>query len=256
MSITLKEKVAIITGAAQGVGAAFARRLSDEGCHVVITDKRESVSSVGEQIGANWHIGNVSDPEHVRSVVDTTVAKFGAVDILVNNAGEVLRTGPLDGWDESLSNYERLFGSNIRGAFLFGRAVAPIMAEQNYGEIVNVSTEHVKPAPGSSRHHGHGNMDLYNASKWALNGLAFDWAKSLAGYNVRVNNLCIGATDSEMIRSWSGPNPDPAWVESWMKPEETAEVLVQLLLEGPEGRTGDNIGLYAGFPCVLPDPES
>ena len=73
MSITLKEKVAIITGAAQGVGAAFARRLSDEGCHVVITDKRESISSVGEQIGANWHIGNVSDPEHVRSVVDLSL---------------------------------------------------------------------------------------------------------------------------------------------------------------------------------------
>ena len=251
----LNGKVSIITGAAQGVGAAFARRLSEEGFNVVITDKRDSIAQLGEEIGAEWHIGDVSDPEHVRSVVDRTVENFGTVDILVNNAGEVLRTGPLDDWDQSLLNYERLFGSNIRGAFLFGRAVAPIMAEQNYGEIVNVSTDHVKPAPGSSRHHGHGNMALYNASKWALNGLAFDWAKALAGHNVRVNNLCIGATDTEMIRSWSGPNADPVWVDSWMKPEETAEVLVQLLLEGPNGRSGDNIGLYAGFPCVLPDPE-
>ena len=255
MSIMLNGKVSIITGAAQGVGAAFARRLSEEGCNVVITDKRDSIPQLGEEIGAEWHIGDVSDPEHVRSVVDRTVENFGTVDILVNNAGEVLRTGPLDDWDQSLLNYERLFGSNLRGAFLFGRAVAPIMAEQNYGEIVNVSTDHVKPAPGSSRHHGHGNMDLYNASKWALNGLAFDWAKALAEHNVRVNNLCIGATDTEMIRSWSGPNADPVWVDSWMKPEETAEVLVQLLLEGPNGRSGDNIGLYAGFPCVLPDPE-
>ncbi len=255
MGIMLNGKVSIITGAAQGVGAAFARRLSEEGCNVVITDKRDSISQLGEEIGAEWHIGDVSDPEHVRSVVDRTVENFGTVDILVNNAGEVLRTGPLDDWDQSLLNYERLFGSNLRGAFLFGRAVAPIMADQNYGEIVNVSTDHVKPAPGSSRHHGHGNMDLYNASKWALNGLAFDWAKALAAHNVRVNNLCIGATDTEMIRSWSGPNADPVWVDSWMKPEETAEVLVQLLLEGPSGRSGDNIGLYAGFPCVLPDPE-
>ena len=146
----LNGKVSIITGAAQGVGAAFARRLSEEGCNVVITDKRDSIAQLGEEIGAEWHIGDVSDPEHVRSVVDRTVENFGTVDILVNNAGEVLRTGPLDDWDQSLLNYERLFGSNIRGAFLFGRAVAPIMAEQNYGEIVNVSTDHVKPAPGSS----------------------------------------------------------------------------------------------------------
>ena len=63
MDMTLKEKVSIITGAAQGVGAAFAQRLCEEGCNVVITDKRESVSTVGEQIGADWHIGNVSDAD-------------------------------------------------------------------------------------------------------------------------------------------------------------------------------------------------
>ena len=251
----LEGKVSISTGAAQGVGTAFAKRLTEEGCAVVVTDKQETVEDVGKELGAEWHVGNVADASHVRSVVDKTVQKFGTVDILVNNAGEVLRTGPLDDWDQSLIDYERIFGSNIRGAFLFGRAVAPIMAKQKYGEIINVSTDHVKPAPGSFRHHGHGSMDLYNASKWALNGLAFDWAKALAENNVRINNLCIGATDTEMIRSWSGPNPDPKWVESWMKPEETAEVLVQLLLEGPNGRTGDNIGLYAGHPCVLPEPE-
>ncbi len=100
MGIMLNGKVSIITGAAQGVGAAFARRLSEEGCNVVITDKRDSISQLGEEIGAEWHIGDVSDPEHVRSVVDRTVENFGTVDILVNNAGEVLRTGPLDDWDQ------------------------------------------------------------------------------------------------------------------------------------------------------------
>jgi NAD(P)-dependent dehydrogenase (short-subunit alcohol dehydrogenase family) len=251
----LKGKVAIITGAAQGVGTAFATRLAAEGCKIVITDQQEKIRTVGESLSASYHVGNVADAEHVKSVVNEAVSSFGTVDILINNAGEVLRSGPHDSWEKSLSDYDQIFDSNIRGAFLFGRAVAPFMIKQNYGEIVNISTDHVKPAPGSLRHHGHGNMDLYNASKWALNGLTFDWAKALAEHNVRVNNLCIGATDTEMIRSWSGPDPDPQWVNSWMQPEETAEVLVQLLLEGSQGRTGNNIGLYAGHPCVLPDPE-
>lgn len=250
-----KGKVAIITGAAQGVGAAFATRLASEGCKVVLTDQQEKIQTIASTLGASYHVGNVADANHVKSVVDATVSDFGTIDILINNAGEVLPTGPGDDWKKSLQDYDQIFGSNIRGAFLFGRAVAPIMIKQNFGEIINVSTDHVKPAPGSNRHHGHGSMDLYNASKWALNGLTFDWAKALADYNIRVNNLCIGATDTEMLRSWSGSNPDPKLVNTWMRPEETAEVLVQLLLEGSKGRTGDNIGLYAGHPCVLPNAE-
>ena len=59
-----------------------------------------------------------------------------------------------------------------------------------------------------------------------------------------------------MLRKWSGPDPDPAWVESWMDPATVAGVVVDLFLEGPEGRTGDNIGLYAGYDCILPPPET
>ena len=58
-----------------------------------------------------------------------------------------------------------------------------------------------------------------------------------------------------MLRKWSGPDPDPAWVESWMDSAIVAGVVVDLFLEGPGGRTGDNIGLYAGYDCILPPPE-
>ena len=252
----LEGKTAIVTGAAQGLGKAFAERLIDEGCNVAVTDQQEGIEQVGKGIGAIAFCGDVGNSHHVQTVAHSTLDEFGTIDILINNAGEVLPTGPLDDWKNCVQAYERIFTSNTKGAYLFGCAIAPIMAQQNFGNILNISTDHVKPAPHASRHHGHGNMDLYNASKWALNGLTFDWAMSLRKYNIRVNNLCVGATDTEMLRKWSGPAPDPEWVESWMDPTIVSSVVVDLLLEGPEGRTGDNIGLYAGYECVLPPKEN
>ncbi|MEX0847081.1 MAG: SDR family oxidoreductase [Ilumatobacteraceae bacterium] len=248
----LAGQVAIVTGAAQGLGRAFAERLVAEGCAVVVTDRQESIIDVARAIGATGHHGDVADEAHVRAVVDATIAAHGAVDLLVNNAGEVLESGPRDEWERAASDFDRIIGSNTRGAFLFGRAVAPIMQQRIGGHIVNVSTDHVAPCPDCDPHHGHGHMDLYNASKWALNGLTFDWARSLSRYGVRVNNLCMGATDTAMSRGWVGTDPDPTWVATWMQPGQVAQVLVELLEEGPEGRTGCNIGLYAGYPCVLP----
>ena len=251
----LEGQVAIVTGAAQGLGAAFAKRLVAEGCHVVITDRRDAVTDVAAELGATAHVGDVADASHVRAVVDATVEAHGTIDILVNNAGEVKATTPTDPWDNVEADYERLFGSNTKGAYLFGRAVAPIMVEGGGGNIVNISTDHVKPCPDCERHHGHGYMDLYNASKWALNGFTFDWAKALAKDEIRVNNICMGATDTEMLRGWLGDDPDPKYLATWMKPEQTAQILVELLEEGPQGRTANSIGLYAGYDCVMPPPE-
>jgi len=252
---TLAGQTAIVTGAAQGLGAAFARRLAAEGCNVVITDRQPSVSDLAAAIGATAHVGDVADADHVRAVVDATIEAHGSIDILVNNAGEIWPTGVRDSWAQADDDFDRLFGSNVKGHFLFGRAVAASMIEAGRGHMVNISTDHVKPAPDTKRHHGHGHMDLYNASKWAINGLTFDWAVSLARHGIRVNALCMGATDTEMLRGFLGDDPDPEYVATWHRPEETAQVLVDLLAEGPDGRTGDMIGLYAGEPCVLPPPS-
>ncbi len=252
----LAERVAIVTGAARGLGRAFAERLVDEGCVVVVTDRDEAIFSTADAIGATAHLGDVADAGHVRAVVDATVAAHGTISILINNAGEVMPTGPRDEWDRAASDFDQMFGSNTKGAFLFGRAVAPIMVDQGGGDIVNISTDHVKPCPDCHPHHGHGSMDLYNASKWALNGLTFDWARSLARHHIRVNSLCMGATDTAMLRGWIGADPSPEVVATWMQPAQIAQILVELLDEGHGGRTGNSIGLYAGYECVLPDPEA
>ena len=252
----LSGRVAIVTGAARGLGRAFAERLVEEGCAVVVTDRDGSIVEVAATLGAMGHVGDVADANHVRTVTDATVRAHGTVDILVNNAGEVMPSGPRDEWERAADDFDRMFGSNTKGAFLFGRAVAPIMIEHGGGDIVNISTDHVKPCPDCHPHHGHGAMDLYNASKWALNGLTFDWAASLARHHVRVNNICMGATDTAMLRGWIGAEPAPEVVATWMRPDQVAQVLVELLEEGPHGRTGDSVGLYAGYPCLLPPPEA
>lgn len=250
MGDRLQGQSAIITGAAQGIGAGFARVFAAEGARVALVDRNEAVRDVAAEVSGRAFVGDVSDAGFVRTTVDEIAAD--GIDILINNAGEVWRSGPTDGWQKALDDYDRLIGSNFRGAYLFGRAVLPHMVAAGHGNVINVSTDHVKPAPETGWHHGHGAMDLYNAAKWALNGLTFDWAVALRGRGVRVNNLCMGATDTEMLRSWIGGDPDPAYLATWMTCEGIAGVALDLIAEGPEGRTGDNIGLWAGHATVLP----
>lgn len=247
---------AIVTGAAQGLGEAIARRLAADGFPLVITDRNDAVLALADELDGAGFVGDVADAGHVRQVVDTAVDRFGPVTVLVNNAGEVWPTGPFDPWDRAEADFERLFGSNVKGAYLFGRAVVPSMIDGGGGNIVNISTDHVKPGPQCDRHHGHGRMDLYNASKWALNGLTFDWAKSLARHGIRVNNVCMGATDTPMLRGWLGVEPDPGYLATWMQPSQIAAIVSELIAEGANGRTANSIGLYAGQPCVMPPPES
>ena len=156
-----------------------------------------------------------------------------------------------DAWEKGLEDYAEVVGTNLYGVFLFGRAVAPLMLEQRSGHIVNVSTDHVYPVP-PERVWGHGGMDLYNASKWALNGLTLDWATTMKKRGVRVNALCMGATDTPMLRSFAGDVEDEV-IASWMRPAEICEILIELLEEGPEGRSGHNIGLWVDRPRSLDD---
>jgi NAD(P)-dependent dehydrogenase (short-subunit alcohol dehydrogenase family) len=102
-------------------------------------------------------------------------------------------------------------------------------------------------------------MDLYDASKWALNGLGLSWAKELREHGIRVNNLCMGASDSPMqyaVHGYDSPEQIPADLrDSWLGPEAMGSVLIDLLAEGPSGRSGDNIGIWVGHPVVLPPPS-
>jgi len=279
---SLDDRTAIVTGAAVGVGRSLAAALARAGAVVTICDVRPDVERTAEQLSADGGqvtgvVAHVSRPDDVQRVVRQAAARTGGVDVLVNNAGVVTVTTPTDDWEKSLADFDTVIGTNLKGAFLFGRAVAPLMVERGGGEIVNVSTDHVHtcgwpdpvdhadaptcPWRGERRTTGWVYLDLYDASKWALNGLTQSWAKMLRPHGIRVNNLCIGATDSAMNRGFFGygyePGTEPpaellAW---WMDPDRVADVMLDLLAEGPDGRSGDNVGLWLGHPTVLPPPS-
>jgi NAD(P)-dependent dehydrogenase (short-subunit alcohol dehydrogenase family) len=151
------------------------------------------------------------------------------------------------------------------------------MVEHGAGEIINIPTDHVHtcgwpdpvdhtdaplcPWRGERRTTGWVYLDLYDASKWALNGLTQSWAKMLRPHGIRVNNVCIGATDSAMQRRFfgygyqPGTEPPPELLSWWNDPDQVANVVLELLAEGTAGRSGDNIGIWLGHPTVLPPPS-
>jgi NAD(P)-dependent dehydrogenase (short-subunit alcohol dehydrogenase family) len=271
--VKLKGKSAIVTGAAVGLGGSYAKALAQEGVNIAVCDLREEIHEVAgslRALGVNAvsYQGDVSDPDHVRTVVDGARAEFGSIDILVNNAGVWGVSVADDDLDKSLEDYEQIVGTNLKGEYLFGRAVIPIMIEQGKGgEIVNIATDHMVtcgtpyfccpkldtcPWGDSPRPTGGGDaMDLYDAGKWGLNGLLYGWAKALAPHNIRVNAFCMGATDSHMLRSFHDFDPSEEEVASWMRAEDNAHAMIDMLLEGPSGRNAQNVNFCIGRPVQL-----
>ena len=271
--VKLKGKNAIVTGAAVGLGSSYAKALAQEGVNIAVCDLREEIHEVAgglrvQGVNAVSYQGDVSDPDHVRKVVDGARAELGSIDILVNNAGVWGVSVADDDLDKSLEDYEQIVGTNLKGEYLFGRAVIPIMIEQGKGgEIVNIATDHMVTCGtpyfccpkleacswgDSPRPTGGGDaMDLYDAGKWGLNGLLYGWAKALAPHNIRVNAFCMGATDSHMLRSFHDFDPSEEEVASWMRAEDNAHAMIDMLLEGPSGRNAQNVNFCIGRPVKL-----
>ena len=263
----LNGKVAIVTGAAVGIGNAIARALHAEGARLSVCDVREEVNVLAGELGALATIADVAQPEDVRRVVVSTLKRFGRIDVLVNNAGVWAGSLPTDDLEKTQRDYDYLVGVNLKGSFLFGRAVIPHLIAQGGGDIINVCTDHVQTcgspfelthddAPNcphkaiAPRPTGGGpGMDLYDASKWGQLGLTFAWAQALAPHRIRVNALCMGATDSYMLRGFHDHKPDPEEVARWMKPADIARLMLDVMRDG---RSGDWIGAAVGHPIVLP----
>lgn len=273
----LDGRSAIVTGAALGLGNAFAGALAGQGANVTVCDIRAEIHDVVpalEEAGveAQAFVADVGVAENVRHVVDQHVQRFGGVDVLVSNAGVWRASTATDTLDKTLNDYELVVNTNLKGVYLFGRAVIPHMIAGGGGNIVNIASDHVATC-GTPYHRSHEetpncpfsgqeprptgggpDMDLYDASKWGINGFTIPWSKALKEHNVRVNSLCMGATDSHMVRTFHEQNPTSGILTNAMRAEHVAALMVELVAEGPEGRTGNNINIAVGHPIELPSP--
>ena len=196
MANLLTDKVALVTGAARGIGRAIAEVYAEHGAHVavadVLLDKAQAVAKTinagnGRAIALEL---DVSDPASVQRAVDDVVAEFGRLDILVNNAG--IHRGHLI-VDFPLEDWEAVFAVNIRGAFLCSQAAARQMIKQGHGGcIINMSSASgKKPDPQGA---------AYCASKSAVIGFTRVLALELGQYGIRANAVLPGATDTDMLR--------------------------------------------------------
>jgi pyridoxal 4-dehydrogenase len=186
----LQDRVAIVTGAAQGIGKAIADKLAEEGASVVVADINEAgASAVAAALPRAIGIrADVSDPGSVQAMVASAVSSFGKLDVLVNNAAIV----PFTAWDDiDFAEWRRIMAVNLDGVFLTCRAASDEMRKQGYGRIVNIASNVVVA--------GTPNLAHYVASKGGVFGFTRALATELGRYGITVNSVAPGLTQTEGV---------------------------------------------------------
>lgn len=231
--MTSADPVAMVTGAATGMGAAHAERLSADGFRVVRTDVAFASASDGRMPL------DVTDEHQWADVVATVVKSFGRLDVLVNNAGVLGPLTPIE--STSLSAYENVVRVNEVGCFLGMRAVIPTMRAAGAGSIINVSSvAGMGGGPGSI---------AYHASKWAVRGLTRCAAVELAQDGVRVNAVLPGWVETQMSANVATPDVLGAGIPMGRlaTPAEIAEVVSFLASDSSRYLTGSDVVVDGGI---------
>ena len=245
MQWDFQDKVAVITGAGKGIGAAVARGIVDGGGRVAVFDvDAEAGEAVSDELGdaAKFFAADVADRDGVAAAMQATVEHFGGIDILVNNAGIVTRhtlnNMPPENWD-------RVISINLTGVFNCTQAALPHIKPRGGGAIVNICSI------SGYRFSLIGGLD-YTSSKWAVRGFTRQSAFELAQYGIRVNALCPGPTLTPLVQE-STPQEEIERVAKrfplgdWIDPADIANGV--LFLASPAARmcTGIDLVVDAGF---------
>jgi 3-oxoacyl-[acyl-carrier protein] reductase len=242
----LKNRVAIITGGAKGIGKAIALTLVREGARVALVDiDREGLEALKHEIEKNGGEGfalpcDISKSRDVSEMVNQAFRRFGRIDILINNAG-IIRRGTIETMTEE--DWDRVIEVNLKGTFNCCRAVVAIMKQQGYGKIVNISSiagkmGDITSAPG------------YGSSKAAMDALTKTLARQLACYGINVNAVSPHAIETEMSAQWSeerrkeiiGSIP----LGRLGKPEDVAEAVLFLASDSASFITGEILDVNGG----------
>ena len=248
----LKEKVSIITGAGAGIGEATAIRFGLEGSKVVVadTDKvagESAVNKIKESGGEALFVAvDVSNSKDCILLMEKTVSVFGKIDILVNNAGIYIQESIINASEE---NWKKIFKVNVDGVFYCSRHAVPYMIKTGGGSIVHVSSEAGIVAIK-------GQM-AYNASKAAVIMMAKSMAVDLAPYNIRVNAVCPGTTETPLFKEAMKRDPNPTEARRLLEssrpanrlglPEEIASAILFIASDEPGYATGSSLVIDGGL---------
>lgn len=251
----LAEKVAVVTGAASGIGLATAAVFLEAGASVLLVDQDErqlgkalgSLGSCAEGRLAQF-VGDVSDPATAEAAIDEGRRLLGGIDILVNNAG-INPVGTV--LETTVSEWDRVFAVNVRSVYLLSRLAIPLMRERGGGQIVNTASE--------AGLVGTVGFAAYSASKSAVINLTRSMAADHAREGVRVNCVCPGPIQTPLLQRFYDAQADPAMARAEEErshflglgtPEDVAEGI--LYLSSPRSRyvTGHALAIDGGFTAV------
>jgi len=246
MDLQIKDKVAIVTGSARGLGAATARRLAEEGAKVVVTDiLREQAEATAASLrddGLQAHciVADITKGAEVQRLVDEAVAHFGGVHILVNNAGF-----PRDRYLVKMSedDWDLVMEVMLKGAFLASKAVMPRFIEQGWGRVINIS---------SRAHFGNPTQANYSAAKAGLIGMAKALAIEEGRYGITVNCVAPGFMETEMVQALATYEPIKERAVAMQpikrvgKPADIADAVAFLASERASFITGEVLHVTGG----------
>jgi NAD(P)-dependent dehydrogenase (short-subunit alcohol dehydrogenase family) len=259
--LPLEGRVAIVTGAAKGLGGAITRSLAEDGAHLVLVgrDRKalERHAAVLDQIVGAGRIAvipaDVTDESQVDAMVDETVADFDGIDILVNTAGII---GPIETPAHEVDpvDFRFVLEVNVTGTFLPCRAVIPHLVDRGWGRIVNIA--------GTSGLRGYRNRVAYSSSKWAVRGLTRTLALELGPSGITVNSVCPNVTHgdrmSKIIEAKAariGTSADEVYADfasqtalrRFIEAADVAAAVRFLVSEGARNVTGHDLVVDAGW---------
>jgi 3-oxoacyl-[acyl-carrier protein] reductase len=220
----LTGQIAVVTGAARGIGEAIALRLARMGAAIVLT-ARDQARLTQIKVDIEQHEGkafvlpcDLTDEKAVAAFGERVGQEHGRCDILVNNAGIGVPRKPLI--DLPVEEWDKLMHTNLRAPYLLIRAFGPMMIAARSGHIINISSlagKNVLPEGAA-----------YSASKWGLNGLTYSVAEELRQYNVRVSVIAPGSVNTHF--SAPGSTKDP---KRMVQPDDVAQVVAMLVTQAP-----------------------
>ena len=240
----LQGKVAIITGAAKGIGFEIARLFAHEGACVVVVD-RQGAEKAAESLKKQHYDAiacslDITDATAVHNAIETVASARGCIDILVNNAGIIARGTVLDLTREQ---WLQVMDVNVNGNFYLCRAVVPFMVHQHSGVIINITSIAGKMGDITA-------APVYGASKGAINTLTKSLARQLADYGIRVNAVAPHAIETDMSADWSEEKRQEVIaaipLKRMGKPEEVAEAALFLASERSSFITGEILNVNGG----------